>query len=220
MTITDDMLARAAPEAAERWLSTLPERENCEHSFSPAFEASMQSLLRRRKRRWRTVLLLAAVIAALAALLASGAYAGQPDSYRVYAAQEDGLISFSARPKDSDVKVPFRALTPGWVPEGFVLGLSSNDLQKHAAFSYYSTEDPDGRYFALEQWHGEEQHAALAGNFTLEDMEVDGIEAILIYNEDTLISYLVWIQGTDVFLLRAKGLDREELLHIADNMKW
>lgn len=109
MNITDEMLYAAAPEAAERWLDTLPKREDCGHDFSLTFDASMSALLRRRrKRRWKTLALLAAVIAALGALLASGAVAERPDNYRVYAAQEDGLVSYSARPKDTGVDLPFR----------------------------------------------------------------------------------------------------------------
>ena len=109
MNITDEMLYAAAPEAAERWLDTLPGREDCGHNFSLTFEASMASLLRRRrKRRWKTLALLAAVVGVLAALLASGAVAERPDNYRVYAAQEDGLVSYSARPKDTGVDLPFR----------------------------------------------------------------------------------------------------------------
>ena len=41
MNITDEMLYAAAPEAAERWLDTLPGREDCGHNFSLTFEASM-----------------------------------------------------------------------------------------------------------------------------------------------------------------------------------
>ena len=221
MNITDEMLYAAAPEAAERWLDTLPKREDCGHSFSLTFEASMAALLRRRKkRRWKTLALLAAVIAALGALLASGAVAERPDNYRVYAAQEDGLVSYSARPKDTDVDLPFRPLTPGWIPEGFVLNKDRSTVQGHAVFFYYSQEDPDHRSFRVDQWHGQEQNGLFAGNFILEDVEVDGEEAILIYNPDTSLSRLLWTQGADVFLLSAKGLEREDLFRIAENMKW
>lgn len=221
MNITDEMLSAAAPEAAERWLDTLPKREDCGHDFSLTFEASMAPLLRRgHRRRWRTLALLAAVIGALAALLASGAVAGRPDNYRVYAAQEDGLVSYSARPKDTGTDLPFRPLTPGWTPEGFVQDTNRTKAAGHAVFSYYFREDPDHRYFQIEQWHGEEQNGLLAGNFTLEDVEVDGEEAILIYNPDTSLSRLLWTQGTDVFLLTAMGLERENLFGIAENMKW
>ena len=181
----------------------------------------MSALLRRRrKRRWKTLALLAAVIAALGALLASGAVAERPDNYRVYAAQEDGLVSYSARPKDTGVDLPFRPLTPGWAPEGFVLDKDRSTVQGHAVFSYSSQEDPEHRNFRVEQWHGEEQNGLFAGNFTLEDVEVDGEEAILIYNPDTSLSRLLWTQGADVFLLSAKGVEREALFQIAENMKW
>ena len=49
---------------------------------------------------------------------------------------------------------------------------------------------------------------------------MDGEEAILIYNPDTSLSRLLWTQGADVFLLCAKGLEREDLFQIAENMKW
>ena len=56
MNITDEMLYAAAPEAAERWLDTLPGREDCGHDFSLTFEASMAPILRRRrKRRWKKI---------------------------------------------------------------------------------------------------------------------------------------------------------------------
>ena len=57
------------------------------------------------------------------------------DLYRVCAAQEDGLVSYSARPKDTGVAPPFRPLIPGWAPESFV-------------------RDPDNLYFHIDQWHG------------------------------------------------------------------
>lgn len=218
MNITDEMLYAAAPEAAERWLNTLPKREDCGHSFSLTFEASMDSLLRRRRKRWKTLALLAAVIGALAALLV-GVGAERKDDYRVYAAQEDGLVSYSARPKDTGADLPFRPLTPGWVPEGFVLDREQSTVQGYAVFSYFSQEEPERR-FSVEQWHAQEQNSLFAGNFTLENVEVDGENAVLIYNPDTLLARLLWTQGTDVFLLSAKGLERKDLIRVAENMKW
>jgi hypothetical protein len=102
---------------------------------------------------------------------------GQPvclPAYKaVYAAQEDGLVSYSARPKDTGVDLPFRPLTPGWAPEGFVRDPDKTKATGHAVFSYHSQEDPDNLYFYIDQWHGEEQNGLFAGNFTLEDVEVD-----------------------------------------------
>ena len=122
--------------------------------------------------------------------------------------------------KSTGVDLPFRPLIPGWAPEGFVRDPDETKATGHAVFSYHSQEDPDNLYFYIDQWHGEEQNGLFAGNFTLEDVEVDWEDAILIYNPDTSLSRLLWAQGADVFLLSAKGLEREDLFQIAENMKW
>ena len=75
MMISEEALYAAAPEAAEKFLSALPDREDCVHDFSPDFEARMATLLRRQRRRrhWRALLAAAAVLGALAAGLSAGA---------------------------------------------------------------------------------------------------------------------------------------------------
>ena len=75
MMISEEALYAAAPEAAEKFLSALPDREDCVHDFSPDFEARMATLLRRQRRRrhWRALLAAAAVLGALAAGLSVGA---------------------------------------------------------------------------------------------------------------------------------------------------
>ena len=64
MTISEEALYAAATEAAEKFLSTLPDRADCVHDFSPDFEARMEPLLRRQRRRrpWRALLAVAAVL--------------------------------------------------------------------------------------------------------------------------------------------------------------
>ena len=66
MMISEEALYAAAPEAAEKFLSALPDREDCVHDFSPDFEARMATLLRRQRRRrhWRALLAAAAVLGA------------------------------------------------------------------------------------------------------------------------------------------------------------
>lgn len=220
MNLTDDMLYEAAPEAARRWLDTLPNREDCGHDFSLTFQAAMEPLLRRRKRRrLRTLALLAAVVAALAVLLAFGAAADRPDDYRVYAAQEDGFVTYWARPKDRNISLPFRQLTLGWIPEGFVLDTDRDAYRNHPALFCTCRDDPD-RFFYVQQWHNEEQTGLLQGSFILEDVQVDGENAVLIFSPETLMARLLWTKGTDVFLLNAHGVEREDLFRIAENMKW
>jgi hypothetical protein len=75
MMISEEALYAAAPEAAEKFLSALPDREDCVHDFSPDFEARMATLLRRQRRRrhWRALLAAACVV-----ILAVGLVQGVP----------------------------------------------------------------------------------------------------------------------------------------------
>lgn len=216
MNITDEMLSQAAPEAAERWLSTLPERKDCGHDFSLTFQASMEPLLRRKRRHWRGLVPLAAVIVVLAGLLAFSAGADRPDEYRVYAAQEDGWVSYRLRPKDDGAGQVFHRLTPSWLPEGLVLD-ELNIQENHAMVRY---EEGEQRGFILHQWHDTEVTSTILGQFQLENTTVDGNEAIYITPMQEGPDYLLWTQGADGFLMTPYGLEREEIFRIAANLKW
>lgn len=217
MNITDEMLSAAAPEAAERWLSTLPGREDCGHDFSLTFEASMAALLQRRRRRWKTLALLAAVIGVLAALLASGAVASRPDDYRVYAAQEEGFVAYRALPKEDGSAQPLHHLTLGWVPESFSQTHAS--VQEDCADIRYSHQT-ESRGFSLSQWHRREISGTLMGNYQMETVQVDGNDAIFFYTPEKSITCLLWTQGTDAFVLYANNLEQDDLFRIAENLKW
>lgn len=223
MNITDEMLYAAAPEAAERWLDTLPKREDCGHDFSLTFEASISALLRRRrKRRWKTLALLAAVIAALAALLV-GVGAERKDDYRVYAAQEEGFVSYLVRPRIEQAEQDFHPLTPGWLPEGFTLeSLSAEDGSCSSKFR----SDAEGASFYLNQWSGEERSAVLLGEYQIEHVDAGGEDAVWITNQpeeawnDTRL--LLWTNGPYAFILSGgeAGLDLETMIRVAENLKW
>lgn len=212
MKITEEMLYAAAPEAAERWLDTLPKREDCD--FSLTFEASMRPLLRRRRRVGRTMVLLAAVIAALAVL---GVSAERPDEYRVYAAQEEGYVSYLIRPKDDGIDQPLHPLTAAWVPEG--LFLQRADVQLDQAAAYYR-DGAEERTITLKQWHGGEESGILSQNCRLERIQVDGEDAIYIVSSKEPFSYLLWTRGADGFILRAKNLEKTEIVRFAESLEW
>lgn len=61
----------------------------------------------------------------------AGAMAALPPRYR------EALLlkyynGYSARPKDTGTDLPFRPLTPGWIPEGSVLDKDRSTVQGHA----------------------------------------------------------------------------------------
>ena len=207
MRITDEMLYAAAPEAAERYLDTLPGREDCAHTFSPDFEERMRPLLSRRKRRaWRRLLLLAAVVV----LLGTMVYADQPEDYRVRATAKNGMLVYSARPQEDVVPQQFHRIAFGWLPEGYTL------------WNEHSYGAGDYQRISLRQWMGQEYSETLMGEYRWEGVTVRGCEGILIDAAGDSFGYtLLWAEGPYVLQLTAGGgLDRESFFKVAEDLKW
>lgn len=217
MNITDEMLYAAAPEAAERWLDTLPGREDCGHGFSLTFEASMAALLRRRKRRrWRTLALLAAVIGVLAALLV-GVGAERKDDYRVYAAQEENFVTYVIRPRDDPFSQGPHQMRPGWLPEGYVF---EETIDSASGFrSRYVHSEDETKCIVLHQRYAGDDAGTLLGNYKIEDVRVDGKDAVLLSETDGGC-FLLWSSGPNVYKLYGSALEKDELLRIANNLNW
>ena len=218
MKITDEMLYAAAPEAAERYLNTLPKQEDCVHGFSRDFEERMRFLPPRRKKRlWKRIVLLAAVIA----LLGTAVHANQPEDYRVRAAARDGVLTYSARPQEDVVAQQFHRITMGWIPEGYALW-SESGLEEDTVYSSTSYRAGDYRYISLRQWMGQEYSETLMGEYQWEEVTVRGSEGIFIDAAGDSLSYtLLWAEGPYVLRLETDGsLDRETFWTIAENLEW
>lgn len=219
MKITDEMLYAAAPAAAERYLDTLPERGDCAHAFSPAFEERMRFLLpgRKKKKLWKRIILLAAVVA----MLGTAVYANQPEDYRVRATARDGILVYSARPQDDIVPQQFHRITLGWIPEEYTLW-SESELEEDTVYSSTSCRAGDYRYISLRQWMGKEYSETLMGEYQWEGVTVRGSEGIFIDAAGDSLSYtLLWAEGPYVLQLTADGsLDRETFFKIAEDLAW
>lgn len=219
MRITDEMLYKAAPEAAERYLDTLPGRADCTHVFSREFEERMGALLPRRKKKrlWKRALLLAAVVA----LLGTAVYAGQQEDYRVRAAARDGLLAYSARPQEDLVPQHFHRITFGWLPEGYTLW-SESELEEDTVYFSTAYRTEDYRYVSLRQWMGQEYSETLMGEYRWEGVTVRGCKGIFIDATEDSSSYtLLWAEGPYVLQLKADGgLDRESFFQVAEDLSW
>ena len=219
MRITDEMLYAAAPEAAERYLDTLPGRGDCAHAFSRDFEERMRHLLPRRKKRkpGRRILLLAAVVA----LLGTAVYASQREDYRVRAAARDGILVYSARPQEEVVPQHFHRITFGWLPEGYTLW-NESELEEDTVCSSTAYRTEDCRYVSLRQWMGQEYSETLMGEYSWEGVTVRGCKGIFIDAVEDSISYtLLWAEGPYVLQLKAdEGLGRETFFKIAESLEW
>ena len=126
MMIPEEDLYAAAPEAAEKFLSALPDQAECVHDFSPDFETRMELLLHRQRRRrpWRALLAAAAVIGALAAGLSVGA--GDRTNCQIYWSQTNGELRYVVRLEHVTTQ-PFQDAQLDYVPEGFTLVRGGTD---------------------------------------------------------------------------------------------
>lgn len=214
MTITEEMLYDAAPEAAERFLDTLPDREGCQVSFSAAFEGEMDRLLHRRRRRpWRGLLLAAAVLGALTVGLSVGA-GSQPDC-QIYWSESDGVLQYSVRMEQESTR-PFALAELEAVPEGFA---QVRQVQEgETAQTVYRAED--GRSFSLRQVCAQEYNGVFTGAYTAREAEVGDRLGMLAQSADGSIMELLWTDGPYILTLHTTGLSQEEVLAIAQDITW
>lgn len=214
MTITEEMLYAAAPEAAERFLDTLPDREGCQVSFSAAFEGEMDRLLHRRRRRpWRGLLLAAAVLGALTVGLSVGA-GSQPDC-QIYWSESDGVLQYAVRMEQESTR-PFALAELEAVPEGFA---QVRQVQEgETAQTVYRAED--GRSISLRQVCAQEYNGVFTGAYTAREAEVGDRLGMLAQSADGSIMELLWTDGPYILTLHTTGLSQEEVLAIAQDITW
>lgn len=213
MTITEEMLYAAAPEAAERFLDTLPDREGCQVSFSAAFEGEMDRLLHRRRRPWRGLLLAAAVLGALTAGLSVGA-GSQPDC-QIYWSESDGVLQYSVRMEQESTR-PFALAELEAVPDGFA---RIRQVQEgETAQTVYRAED--GRSISLRQVCAQEYNGVFTGAYTAQEAEVGDRLGMLAQSADGSIMELLWTDGPYILTLHTTGLSQEEVLAIAQDITW
>lgn len=214
MTITEEMLYAAAPEAAERFLDTLPDREGCQVSFSAAFEGEMDRLLHRRRRRpWRGLLVAAAVLGALTVGLSVGA-GSQPDC-QIYWSESDGVLQYSVRMEQESTR-PFALAELEAVPDGFA---RIRQVQEgETAQTVYRAED--GRSISLRQVCAQEYNGVFTGAYTAQEAEVGDRLGMLAQSADGSIMELLWTDGPYILTLHTTGLSQEEVLAIAQDITW
>lgn len=214
MTITEEMLYAAAPEAAERFLDTLPDREGCQVSFSAAFEGEMDRLLHRRRRRpWRGLLLAAAVLGALTVGLSVGA-GSQPDC-QIYWSESDGVLQYSVRMEQESTR-SFALAELEAVPDGFA---QVRQVQEgETAQTVYRAED--GRSISLRQVCAQEYNGVFTGAYTAREAEVGDRLGMLAQSADGSIMELLWTDGPYILTLHTTGLSQEEVLAIAQDITW
>lgn len=213
MTITDEMLYEAAPQAAERFLSALPDQSDCMHEFSPEFERRLTPLLQSKKtKKWKKLLLLAAIIGALA----SAAYANRAADYRIYYAEQEGSVSYTVK-ADKSIQISFRTPVFTYVPEDYALESESTFGEETYKAVFRGI---NGAWFSLTQCCEEIYSGIMLGDYQAESIEIGGVEGILIQESEKKTNLLIWSDGPYILRLSAGNIDQAEIIHIASHIEW
>lgn len=128
-------------------------------------------------------------------------------------------MTYRVRPEGGGLLQEPRQMTPGWLPEGFFLEYASSEKGRFVA-RYCQETGRSIPSFTLTQWCGESSNCALVGDYSVENVRVDGEEAVFIRSEKGRLGVLLWTAGSDGFELSARGVELEELIRIAEHLEW
>lgn len=218
--ISDELLRKAAEEAALDINRSLPAPEECQHDFSPAFERKIRKLIKQVKHPYLyRVMKTAACVALVCSVGFGSVIAGSPTARAAvfgwvrniyqsifYEYEFEGQSSDSAATK----------YKPDWVPqryhlkEKYTLDIGEDYLycdsdENSMLFSYSYGTDATSLYVELE---GCTQHTA----------EINGCRAdIYLPDDPTKSSVIVWIRNDTMFYINGT-MTEDELVRMAESV--
>lgn len=217
----DELFKQAADEYLNAISESLPQPEDCPHTFGRRFEKQMGRLIAKTAHPLRTAMLRAAASFAAVLLLFGSVLAVDTDARKAFLGwmeeRFDTCISFSASEKTHNSVQTKYSL--GWVPEGYrfeeihdeangQIILYVNDNGDYFSFSYLFASANSNLYlFFLDEYE-------------TKDVSVNGISGTLYLSHDrTEGDALVW-QDADGTLFEIGGKCEEAvLLYAAESIQ-
>ena len=216
----DELFKQAADEYLNAISESLPQPEDCPHTFGKRFEKQMGRLIAKTTHPLRTAMLRAAASFAAVLLLFGSVLAVDADARKAFLGWEerfDTYIFFSASGKTHNSVQAEYSL--GWVPEEYrfeeILDVPNgqiilyvNDNGDYFSFSYLFTSTSSNLYiFFLDE-------------YDTKDVSVNGIPGTLYLSHDKAEgAELIW-QDADGTLFEISGKCEEAvLLYAAENIQ-
>lgn len=221
--ITDTMLREAAAEADEAIRNSLPDKETCNHTFSPGFEKKMKQAIRREQRapvytflRWVACLIAAVILAGSAWLTvdteARAAFFSWVkecyDTYVVYRFEGE-----SSNQKDT------MNYQPGWVPEGYEK--ANESFSETGSFLVYQNEQGEMISFICSRGTDSTALFLVTDDTTPMKVSVGDLPADFYPAANGEISNgLVWVSETgDMVFCITAPLSEQTLIQIAESIE-
>ena len=215
----DDFFKQAAEEYLNALSNSLPQPEDCRHSFSKRFEKRMRLLIAKTLHPVRTAMLRAAASFAAVLLLFGSVLAIDVDAREAFFGwlmEQNTSFSHFVFTRDS-AEPDLAQFYPGWIPDGYPLYdnysiqngqvfLYSNDLGDILSFIYTSSPENLEVYVYTEAC-------------SQEPLSVHGDDAQLYIPEDTTeASELIWQDSHGTLFLVSGKCGKTVLVQFAEKI--
>lgn len=227
---TDSQLDEAATQAMDAMLEHLPPPSQCQHTFSPEFEAQMRKVCARDKRRRalracsrRVAMIALTCLACFSTFLALNTEA-RAAVQRWFRTQYESQLSYAFSGElepDFPALLPVARFRPQYLPEGYEEdGWSASGSQVVVEYVKESSEllsfgyIPEARALSPADWDQDENGT------THIQVTVNGESAALYLPADeTAAPFLLWDDpGLDTAFYLSADLSEQELLRIAESI--
>lgn len=217
----DDLFRQAANEYLNALTSSLPQPEDCPHSFSKRFEKKMRHLIAQTTHPARTAMLRAVASFAAILLLFGSILAIDADARKAFFGWIEKnfgtYISFSASGKIHNTEQAMYSL--GWVPEEYRFEESYDETDSQVIL--YVNKDGDYLRFMYSHTNSNSNiYLFFLDGYNTKDVSINGIAGKLyLPHDETDGAELVW-QNTDGTLFELSGkCDESILIRIAENLQ-
>ena len=113
----------------------------------------------------------------------------------------------------------FEVILPSYLPEGYEFDRAEffrdeNGLVENSKYiSLYFTNDETGEYIYMQQRFADEETAYETGGQKVEQLKINGADAILYDNN------LDWEDNGVIYMLNGRGISRDQLIKTAESFK-
>lgn len=113
----------------------------------------------------------------------------------------------------------FDVILPSYLPEGYKFNRAGffrdeNGIVEDTKYiELYFTNDKTGEYIYMQQRFADEETAYATGADKVEEIKVNGVDAVLYGNN------LDWEYNDVIYMLNGRGITKDELIKIAESIK-
>lgn len=220
--ITDEMLQKAAHEAALKLNSELPKPSECKHEFSKRFERKMQKIVRQTRHPYLYRILQTAACLLLIVTLSFGSVLVVSvearaavwgwieeirDRFIVYFVDDDSVTT--------PAKVEYQL---GWLPEGY--GLQEEVEKLSGKLLLYSNSSSQQLTFSYVEQSKDTMFSAEGVEYIQHHPKVNGVVAdVYLAPDENESNAIVWVDPKTETLLYITGyVTEEDLIQMAESV--